>query len=135
MCCLLGIMVACLLVPCTSPERSCDMVPGASASARAQQLALQTPTSHQAGMRFFEQFAMVRDGKGSQFMHLLRNALHLTLSSARLYCHLSTAPMPCYIKKCIVSIFRAGLLEPHGPESCTWHNRDLIGHNACADAS
>jgi hypothetical protein len=31
-----------------------------------------------------------------------------------------------------ISILRAGLLQPHGSESGTWHNRDLI---LCADAS
>jgi hypothetical protein len=33
-----------------------------------------------------EHFGMVGDGKGSQFMHLLRNALHLTLPA--------TSPLP-----------------------------------------
>jgi hypothetical protein len=34
-----------------------------------------------------------------------------------------------------ISIRRAGLLLPHGSESGTWHNRDLIRRHARADAS
>jgi hypothetical protein len=87
-----------------------------------------------------EHFVMVGDGKGSQFMHLLRNALHLTLQAR---CHLCPG---CHFelkqvgftaayrpRQCVRTstntffpIFRAGLLEPHGSESCTWQNRDLI---------
>jgi hypothetical protein len=47
-------------------------------------------------------------------------------SSNRLYCHLSTTPMHSDINNYIFPTFRAGLLEPHGSESCTRHNRDLI---------
>jgi hypothetical protein len=83
---------------------------------------------------------MVGDGKGSHFMHLLRNALHLTLQ-ARCHncpgCHFELKqvgfnatyrPRQCLLtsRNISFSIFRAALLEPHGSESCTWHNRDLI---------
>jgi hypothetical protein len=92
---------------------------------------------------------MVGDGRGSQFMHMLRNALHLTLQ-ARCHhcpgCHFElkqvgfTAtyrPRQCLLtpRNTFFSIFRAGLLEPHGSEPCTWHNRDLIRTHACADAT
>jgi hypothetical protein len=82
----------------------------------------------------------VGDRKWSQFMHPLRNALHLTLQ-ARCHhcpgCHFDlkqmgfTAtyrPHQCLStsRNTIFSIFRAGLMGPHGFESCTWQNRDLI---------
>jgi hypothetical protein len=113
--------------------------PGASASDRAQHLALQAPTSHKA-KSCLEHFVMVGDGKVSQFMHLLRNALHLTLQ-ARCHhcpgCHFElkqfgfTAtyrPRQCLLTSgnTFFPILRAGLLEPNGSESCTWHHRDLI---------
>jgi hypothetical protein len=34
-----------------------------------------------------------------------------------------------------ISILRAVLLQPHGSESGTWHNRNLIRRHACADES
>jgi hypothetical protein len=83
---------------------------------------------------------MVGDGNGSQFMLLLWNALHLTLQG-RCHpcagCHFElmqagfTAtyrPRQCLLtsRNTMFSIFRAGLLEPHGSESCTWQNRDFI---------
>jgi hypothetical protein len=41
-----------------------------------------TPSKRQV----LEHFMMVRNGKGSQFMHVLRNALHLTLQARRHHC-------------------------------------------------
>jgi hypothetical protein len=52
---------------------------GASASDRAQPLVLHVATgAHFAPSQksVLEHFVMFGDGKGSQFMHLLRNALH-----------------------------------------------------------
>jgi hypothetical protein len=91
-----------------------------------------------------EHFVMVGDGKGSHFKHLLWNAQHLTLE-ARFHCsgmHNSgchfdlkqvgfTAtylPRRCLLtsRNTFFPILRAGFLEPHGSESCTWHKRDLI---------
>jgi hypothetical protein len=51
-------------------------------SDRAQHLALQTPSE----AAVLENFAVVGDGKGSHFMHLLPNALHLTLQARYLHC-------------------------------------------------
>jgi hypothetical protein len=83
---------------------------------------------------------MVGDGEGSQFRHLLWNALHLTLQASCHHCpgchfelkHVGfTAtyrPRQCLLisRNTKKSIFRAELLEPHGSESCTGHNRDLL---------
>jgi hypothetical protein len=136
MCCLLGSMVACLLVPCTSRERSRDMVhhtcldsltaglkqvtafcmiahlyhdcirrfwAGSVALPRRLSWLTWAPhgramvpvtgrstshyrrTLHTKRKVVWEHFVMVWDGKGSHFMHLLRNALRLTLQSK---CHL-----------------------------------------------
>jgi hypothetical protein len=136
MCCLLGSMVACLLVPCTARELSCDMVhyncldsltaglkqttacymianfyhdlyqgvlgwfcglarelelahsgavhpnsPMAGPWCQCQGTAprptgAHSPSSKKVGL---EHVVMDGDGKRSQLMHLLRNALHLTL--------------------------------------------------------
>jgi hypothetical protein len=199
-CCLLGSMVACLLVPCTSRERSCDMVhyngldsltaglkqttsfcmiahichdlyqgvfgwfcglaselglahSGAVHPANSPmawpwcQCHSQATAPRPTGAHFspskkvvLEHFVMVWNGKGSQFMHLLQNALHLTLQARCqhcLGCHFEleqvgfTAnyrPRQCLLtsRNTFFSIFGAGLLEPHGSESCTWHSHDLI---------
>jgi hypothetical protein len=113
---------------------------GPGASDREQHLALQAPTSHQAKKSGLEHFVMVGDGKGSPFMHLLQNALHLTLK-ARCHhcpgCHFELKqvgfpatyrPRQCLLtaRNTFFSIFGAGLPEPHGSESCTWHYRDLL---------
>jgi hypothetical protein len=80
-------------------------------------------------------------------MHLLRNALHLTHQAKChhcLGCHFElkqvgfTAtyrPRQCLLtsRNIKFSIFRAGVLEPHGSESCTWHNNH--GRYACAHAT
>jgi hypothetical protein len=96
-----------------------------------------------------EHLKVVGYGKGSPFMHLLPIALHLTLEARYLHCS------GCYFefkrlgftaayraRQCLltsrntfISILRAGLLQPHGSESCTWHNHDHIRKRACADAS
>jgi hypothetical protein len=121
--------------------------PGASASDRAQHLAPQTLTpSKKAGL---EHFVVVGDGKGSHFMHLLPNALHLTLQARYLHssgCHFELKQLgftAAYrARKCLliprntfISILRAGLLQPHGSESGTWHNRDLIRRVGLMDQS
>jgi hypothetical protein len=103
---------------------------------RAQHLALQTPTSLQAKSRF----ETVCGGRGRQrvpFMHL-PNALHLTLPTRYPHCsgchfelkqagftaayrarqHLLTS------RSTFFSILRAGLLQPRGSESGTWHTPD-----------
>jgi hypothetical protein len=59
----------------------------------------------------------------SQMSPLLR--LPLRAQASRHCCHLSTMPMPSDTKNTLFFILRAGLLEPHGSETCTWHNRDL----------
>jgi hypothetical protein len=43
--------------------------------------------------------------------------------------------MPSDITITVISILRAGILQPHGSESGTWHNRELIRRHECADAS
>jgi hypothetical protein len=92
---------------------------------------------------------MVGDRKGWHLMHLLRNALHLTLQARCLHCSgcnfgikqvgftATYRPFECLLtsRKTLFSIFRAGLLEPHGSKSGTRHNRDLIRKHACADVS
>jgi hypothetical protein len=76
---------------------------------------------------------MVGDGKGSQFMHLLRNALHLTLQARShhcpgCHCELKQSgftatyrPRQCLLttRNTVFSIVRAGPLEPHRTKSCT----------------
>jgi hypothetical protein len=137
MCCLLGSMVACLLVPYTSRERSRSMVhncldsltvelkqttafcmiahlyndlyqgvlgwfcglaselelahSGAVHPANSPDWALvpvtgRSTSAYRRPLRTnqksgLEHFVMVGDGKGSQFMHLLRNGLHLALQA------------------------------------------------------
>jgi hypothetical protein len=96
-----------------------------------------------------EHFVVVGDGEGSHFMHLLPNALHLTLQASYLPCrgcHFELKQLgftAAYrARQCLltsrytfISIFRAWLLQPHRSESGTWHNRYLIRKHACADAS
>jgi hypothetical protein len=94
-----------------------------------------------------EHFVVFGDGKGSHLMHLLLNALHRTLQARYLHrCQFelkqlgSTAAYrarQCLLtsRNTFISILRAGLLQPHGSESGTWHNHDLIRRHACADAS
>jgi hypothetical protein len=92
---------------------------------------------------------MVGGGKGSQFMHLLRNALHLTLQ-ARCHhcpgCHFElkqvgfTAtfrPPQCLLtsRNTFFSIFRAGLLEPHGLNLAHGIIATFSRQYACADAT
>jgi hypothetical protein len=91
---------------------------------------------------------VVGEGKGSQFMHLLWNALHLTLQARCHHCAGCTFELKqvgftaayrarqCLLtsRNTFISILRAGPLQPHGSESGTWHNRDLIRRHACADA-
>jgi hypothetical protein len=88
------------------------------------------------------------DGKGSHFMRLLLNALHLTLRAKHLHCsgcHFEIKQLgftAAYrARQCLLtsrntcfSILRAGTLQPRGSESGTWHNCDLIRRHACADA-
>jgi hypothetical protein len=200
MCCLLGSMVACLLVPCTFQERSRDMVnhnclgsltdglkqatefcmiahiyhdlyqgvlvwfcslalelelahsgavhpanspmagPGASASDRAQHLGIYKRPLRTKRKSGSEHFVMVGDEKGSHFTHLLCNVLHLTLQARCLDCSgcqfelkqvsftAIDRPSQCLLtsRNTLFLILIAGLLEPHGCESCTWHNRDRI---------
>jgi transcriptional regulator CtsR len=74
-------------------------------------------------------------------MHLLPSALHLTLQARYLHCsgcrfelkklgftaaYRARQRLP-KSRNTFISILRAGLLQPHGSESGTWHNRDLIG--------
>jgi hypothetical protein len=88
-----------------------------------------------------EHFVMVGDGKGrisciccgTRFTSVsepddatAQARLPLCAQASRLYCYLSTTKMPSEMDKYIYSIFRAGVLEPHWPESCAWHNRELI---------
>jgi hypothetical protein len=83
-------------------------------------------------------------------MHLLPNALHhLTLQARDLHCsgcHFELTQLSftaayrarqCLLisRNTFILILRAGLLQPHGSESGTWHNRDLIRRHACANAS
>jgi hypothetical protein len=193
MCCLLGSMAACLLVPCTSRERYNDMVhyncldsltAGLKQTTafcmiaylyhdlyqvvwvwfcgRASELdrvlctlpiphgwaLVPVPVTGRSASPYrrplnteqktvLEYFVMVGDGKGSQFMHLLRNALHLTLQARCPGCRFElkqvgfTAtyrPRQCLLtsRNTLFSIFRAGLLQPNGSESWTGHNRLLI---------
>jgi hypothetical protein len=119
--------------------------PGASASDRAQHLPLQTPTSHQVKKRFWSTLWW----SGSHFMHLLPNALLLTLQARYPHCsgcHFELKQLgftAAYrARQCLltsrnkfISVLRAGILQTHGSESGTWHNRDLIRRHACADAS
>jgi hypothetical protein len=83
---------------------------------------------------------MFGDGKGPQFMHLLWNSLHPTLQTdvttaqAATLSSSKSALLPPIDQANAVrpqeillfSIIRAGLLEPHLSESCTWRNRDFI---------
>jgi hypothetical protein len=196
--CLLGSMVACLLVPCISRERSRDMVHYncldsqtaglkqttafcmmphlyhglyrgglgwfcglASELERAHSGAVHPCFSPMAGPLVtvtghstspyrrplhikqrvvLEKFVMVGDGKGSQFMRLLRNALHLTLQARCHHCPgcqfdlkqvgftATYRPRQCLLKSrnTFFPIFRAGILEPHWSESCIWHNGDVV---------
>jgi hypothetical protein len=119
--------------------------PGASDKAR--HLALQTPTSHQAKTRFWSTFWWSGTGKGRISCICCR--MHLTLLARYLPCsgcHFELKQLgftaayrarQCLLTKrnTFISILRAGLLQPHGSESGTWHSRDLIRRHACADAS
>jgi hypothetical protein len=82
-------------------------------------------------------------------MHLLSNAPHLNLQAKYLHCsgcHFELKQLgftaayrarQCLLtsRNAFISILRAGLLQPHGSESGTWHNRDLIRRHACAESS
>jgi hypothetical protein len=88
-----------------------------------------------------------RDGKGPRFVHLLPNALHLTLQARCLHCSgchfelkqlgftAAYRALQCLLTSwnTFLSIFRAGLLQPHGSESGTSHSCDLIRRHACSD--
>jgi hypothetical protein len=121
--------------------------PGASASERAQHLSLQTPTSHQAKKRFWSTLWWSGMGKGRISCICCR--MHLTFQARYLHCSgchfelkqvgftAAYRALQCLLTSRItfISILRAGLLQPHGSESGTWHNRDLIQRHACADVS
>jgi hypothetical protein len=80
-------------------------------------------------------------------MHLLPNALHLTLQARYLHCsgcHFELKQLGFTAayrarhrlltsRNTFISILRAGILQAHGSESGTWYNRDLIRRHACAD--
>jgi hypothetical protein len=102
----------CMFVGALHLERSPDMGPGASASDRAQHLALQAPTSHQAIFFVLEHLVMAGDGTGSQFMHLLRNALHLTLQAR---CH--------HCLGCHFELKQVGFTATYRPRQCLLTSR------------
>jgi hypothetical protein len=115
----------------STPPNPSWVDPGASD--RAQHLALQMPTSHQAKKRFWSTLWW------SHFVHLLPNALPLTLQSRYLHCsgcHFELKQVGFTAayrarqglltsRNTFISILRAGLLQPHGSASGTWHNRYL----------
>jgi hypothetical protein len=118
--------------------------PGASASGRAQHLALQAPTSPQAQTRFWSTLGWSGTGKGRN--SCICCGMHCTSLSQPRHrcpgCHFElkqasfTAtyrPRQCLLtsKNTFFSICRAGLVEPHGSESCTWHSRGVVTLSMC----
>jgi hypothetical protein len=62
-----------------------------------------------------EHFVVVGDGKGSQFMHLLRNALHLTLQAR---CH--------HFPGCHFELKQVGVTATYRPRQCLLTSKILF---------